>query len=150
MLMGAILMGCMHRAAEPLPEKSAFVPYAITDSSKITTYPDGLQLYVVSPGPGDYPQNGDQVTMQYVGYLADGTVFDDSYQREKPFSFSIGGGRVIAGIDAAVRKLRLGSKAILVVPPSLGYGDGTGDNKLPPKIPANATLTFHIDLIGSF
>ncbi|MBL0016200.1 MAG: FKBP-type peptidyl-prolyl cis-trans isomerase [Bacteroidetes bacterium] len=77
-----------------------------------------------------------------------------SYTRGTPLDFTIGSGKVIPGIESAARKLRLGTKAIVTIPPALGYGDGKDANgkdvKLPPKIPANARLTFHIDLVGSF
>jgi FKBP-type peptidyl-prolyl cis-trans isomerase len=128
----------------------AFTPYIIADSSRITTYPNGLKLYIVKQGPGDYPQNGERVLLHYQGRLADGTVFDDSYTRGEPLEFYIGGERVIAGIEDAAQRLRFGTQAIAIIPPSLGYGDGKSANGLPPKIPANATLTFHLDMVGSF
>jgi FKBP-type peptidyl-prolyl cis-trans isomerase len=128
----------------------AFKPYTIQDSSKIITYPDGLQIYVSKAGPGDYPANGTHVRMHYYGVLDDGTVFDESFSRDEPLQFNVGSNTMIDGIELAVRKLRLGSQAIVIVPPTLGYGDGKGKHPLPPKIPANARLTFHIDLIGSF
>lgn len=129
---------------------SNFTPYIIGDSSRITTYPDGMRIYVVEQGPGDFSQNGDKVLMHYQGRLDDGTIFDDSYSRGKPLEFAVGAGKVIQGIDLTARRLRLGTKAIAVIPPILGYGDGNGESKLPPKIPANATLTFHLHLVGSF
>jgi FKBP-type peptidyl-prolyl cis-trans isomerase len=156
--LGCLLMlslGCGRSAKQPstLPT-GAFEPYVIADSTQIKTYPDGIKIYVVKAGPGDVPQNGDHVKMNYHGMLDDGTVFDESYSRGEPLDFTIGSGKVIEGIESAVRKLRLGSKAIVTIPPALGYGDGKDANgkdvKLPPKIPANARLTFHIDLIGSF
>lgn len=152
LLMGALLWsncgkrGMANAEGDPIP----FTPYAIEDSTRLVTYPDGLKLYVVEHGPGDYPLPGDHVILHYQGRLQDGTVFDASYDRGEPFSFTIGAGKVIAGIESAMKQLRLGSKAIAVVPPSLGYGDGGERKELPPKIPANATLTFHLDLVGSF
>lgn len=129
-----------------------FVPFTISDSSKIVSYPDGLRLYVVSPGPGDYPINGTHLRMHYYGVLQDGTVFDETFSDEEPFKFTIGSHAVIPGIEEAVKKLRVGSKAIAIIPPQLGYGEGQGKGKkeLPPKIPANATLIFHLELIGTF
>jgi FKBP-type peptidyl-prolyl cis-trans isomerase len=127
-----------------------FTPYTIADSARITTYPNGLKLYVVKQGPGDYPDKGGRVLLHYQGRLADGTVFDDSYSRGEPLEFSIGGGKVIAGIEDAAKRLRFGTRAIAIIPPDLGYGDGKSSNGLPPKIPANATLTFHLDMVGSF
>jgi FKBP-type peptidyl-prolyl cis-trans isomerase len=143
--------GCGKKAIEkPSADAIQFKPYTIQDSSRIVTYPDGLKLYVVKGGSGDYPINGTNVRMHYYGTLDDGTVFDESYSRNEPLEFGMGSEKVIEGIELAVRKLRLGSQAIAIIPPSLGYGDGKGKQELPPKIPANARLTFHLDLIGSF
>jgi FKBP-type peptidyl-prolyl cis-trans isomerase len=158
--MGALLLLAilLHTGCGRKPEADAtgdgaavpFKPYAIQDSSKIVTYPDGLQLYVVKAGPGDFPINGTHVRMHYYGVLDDGTVFDQSYSRGEPLAFTMGASTVIDGIELAVKKLRLGSQAIAIIPSTLGYGDGKGKHELPPKIPANARLTFHLDLIGSF
>jgi peptidylprolyl isomerase len=152
-MLSLALVGC-GRSVAPTDEQPtaavAFQPLAITDSSKIVTYPNGLQLYIAFQGPGDFPINGTHVQLHFSGRLEDGTIFDESYRRGKPLEFSLGSGSVIKGIEDAVKKMRLGSKAIAVIPPSLGYGDGKGKNELPPKIPANATLTFQLELIGTF
>lgn len=149
----ALLLGSCGRSqdigATTVPN-AVFAPFEVGDPSQIVTYPDGLRLYTVEQGVGDYATNGTTVYLHYGGLLEDGTVFDESYSRGEPFSFIIGSKKVIPGIEEAVKKMRLGSKAIAFVPPSLGYGDGKAPNDLPPKIPANARLTFHIDLIGTF
>jgi FKBP-type peptidyl-prolyl cis-trans isomerase len=143
------LAGCARRDSKADLAPVEFTPYTIEDSSRIRAYPDGLQLYIVKQGPGDYPQNGENVRLHYYGVLADGTVFDESYSRDEPLEFTIGSGKVIAGLESAAKKLRFGTKAIAFVPPALGYGDGKS-TKLPPKIPANARLTLHLDMVGSF
>lgn len=153
LLVAMLHTACGHKAdhaAGNAGSTAAFKPYVIQDSSKIVTYPDGLQLYVSKPGPGDFPINGTHVRMHYYGLLDDGTVFDESFSRDEPLEFTVGSSTVIDGIELAVKKLRLGSQAIAIIPPTLGYGDGKGKHPLPPKIPANARLTFHLDLIGSF
>ena len=150
-----LVAGCGKSGKHPMDaQNGTFEPYVVLDSSKIKIYPDGIGIYVVKAGTGDIPQNGEHVSMHYQGILDDGTVFDDSYTRGTPLDFTIGSGKVIPGIESAARKLRLGTKAIVTIPPALGYGDGKDANgkdvKLPPKIPANARLTFHIDRVGSF
>jgi FKBP-type peptidyl-prolyl cis-trans isomerase len=138
------------KGPEPGSNMGAFKPYVIADSTKIITFPDGLKLYHVQQGPGDFPTDGISVKMNYYGVLQDGKIFDESYSRKEPLTFTVGGGKVIAGIDEAIRKIRYGGKAILVIPPSLGYGEATPTKDLPPNIPPNATLTFHIELLGTF
>ena len=56
----------------------------------------GVEIEILEPGDGQtYPKAGDQLTMHYTGSLTDGTVFDSSVQKNRPFSFQIGVGQVI-------------------------------------------------------
>lgn len=126
-------------APRPHPE------FSIEDSSKIQQFKSGLQMYVIQEGPGDFPRPGSVVLMDYVGKLANGVEFDNSYKRPEPFVFSLGSTEVIMGIAEGVTNLRYGSKAILIIPPSLGYKDEDR-----PNIPPNSTLYFHLELLGSF
>lgn len=119
--------------------------FEIRDSSRIQTLTSGLKFYLVQEGPGEFPRPGSRIVMDYVGMLEDGTVFDNSYERSEPFAFTLGHTDVIMGMAEGISLMRYGSKAILIVPPSLGYGD----EELP-NIPPNSTLYFHIDLLGSF
>ena len=72
-----------------------------------------------------------------------GTIFDSSVTRNQPFEFPLGEGRVIKGWDEAVAQLPVGSKATLVIPPELGYGD----RGAPPKIPGGSILVFEIEIL---
>ena len=82
--------------------------------------------------------------MHYVGTLEDGRKFDSSRDRNAPSTFPIGTGAVIRGWDEAVPGMRIGERRKLTVPPSAGYG---AQGK-PPSIPANATLSFDIELMN--
>jgi len=110
---------------------------------KTVTLPDGLRYVDEAVGKGPLPHTGQTVVVHYVGTLRDGTKFDSSRDRGEPFSFPIGGGRVIPGWDEGVATMRAGGRRKLIVPPALGYGSaGAGD-----KIPPNATLIFEIELL---
>lgn len=81
--------------------------------------------------------------MHYHGILG-GRSFDSSYERNQPFSFVIGQNQVIKGWEEGIPLLPVGTKAVLIIPPDLGYGqDGA-----PPVIPPNATLTFYVEVLG--
>merc|ERR1719231_534043 len=80
--------------------------------------------------------------MHYVGTLEDGTVFDSSRQRGRPFQFKIGHGKVIKGWDIGVMKMSLGEKAILFIGPDYAYG-ASGNGPVPP----NASLKFEVELL---
>lgn len=75
----------------------------------------------MTAGAQKQAQNGDRVRVTYVGRFADGTVFDSSDGHE-PLEFTVGGGEVIAGFDAAVTGLLVGERRAVEVAPEDGYG----------------------------
>jgi len=115
-----------------------------TPEGKMETTASGLQYVDVKPGTGESPQKGQQVTVQYTGWLADGTKFDSSRDRNQPFTFRIGQGQVIKGWDEGVATMKTGGVRKLVIPPDLGYGARGAGGVIPP----NATLTFEVELLS--
>ncbi|KAF9951650.1 FK506 binding protein proline rotamase rapamycin-binding protein [Mortierella alpina] len=104
----------------------------------------GVTIERLQPGDGKtFPNTNDRVTIHYVGTLLDGSTFDSSRQRGKPFETKIGVGKVIKGWDEGVPKLSLGEKAILRITPDYGYGA----RGYPPVIPENADLIFEVELL---
>ena len=105
---------------------------------------EGLQIKDITVGTGTVAQNGDTVTVNYIGTLDNGTTFDSSYSRKQPFSFTLGVGQVIKGWDLGVLGMRVGGTRELTIPPALGYGaQGAGG-----VIPPNATLHFTVALLS--
>ena len=83
------------------------------------------------------------VTVNYTGWLTDGTKFDSSLNPGRsPFRFTVGGGQVIKGWDEGLIGMKAGGKRKLTIPPSMGYG-----NQDMGVIPPNSTLVFEIDLL---
>jgi len=109
----------------------------------VRTTTSGLQYLEMLGGPGVEPLPGQQVTVHYTGMLEDGTVFDNSIERDQPFEFTLGQGIVIDGWEEGISMLKKGGRALLVIPPELGYGE-EGDGKI---IPPNATLIFNVELV---
>merc|ERR1711924_420515 len=107
------------------------------NSQKSSTLPEGMKLKQVRAGDGKtFPKDGDDVVVQYKGYLKDGTVFGSG-----SFSFRIGTSDAIQGWDLGVRRMSLGERAVLQVPAAFGYGSaGAG------PIPPNADLVFDVNL----
>ncbi|PCH96188.1 MAG: peptidylprolyl isomerase [Bacteroidetes bacterium] len=103
----------------------------------------GLKYIMVKEGDGVFPTIGQQVFVHYTGYLEDGKIFDSSVERGQPLPFPLGKGRVIKGWDEGVALLKKGGKARLIIPPDLAYGE----RGYPGLIPANAILTFDVELI---
>lgn len=80
------------------------------------------------------------MSLHYTGTLVDGTVFDSSVERNEPFEFELGKGRVIKGFEMFIPTMRKGEKSVLTCAPEYGYGPAGS----PPKIPANSTLRFEV------
>lgn len=96
-------------------------------------------------GTGDVATAGDNVTVQYVGALMNGTVFDASRNRgDQGFTFTLGAGQVIKGWDMGVAGMKVGGKRKLTIPASLAYGDQSVGGGL---IPANSALVFEVELV---
>lgn len=101
-----------------------------------------LQIIDVLEGDGKSAVKGALITTQYTGWLADGSEFDSSWSRGKPFQCVIGTGRVIKGWDQGILGMRVGGKRKLQVPAHLGYGERSVG-----KIPPNSDLVFEIELL---
>ena len=113
----------------------------VSDNSK----EQELQIEVLKQGTGEEVKSGDNIAVHYTGTLEDGTKFDSSLDRGKPFVFTLGIGQVIKGWDMGVLGMKVGEKRKLVIPPELGYGEtGTPGGSIPP----NATLIFEVELLS--
>lgn len=106
------------------------------------TKSNGLVIEILREGSGVSVKSGDTISVDYVGYLTDGTIFDESYKRGQKFSFVVGEGMVIPGWEEGVLGAKKGEKRRLTIPGELGYGS----RGIPGLIPANATLVFEIEV----
>lgn len=103
----------------------------------------GMYFIELKKGEGKAPQPGKMVSVHYNGYFLSGEVFDSSYERDEPFQFYFGIGKVIQGLDEGVSKMKVGGKYKLIIPSYLAYGD----QQVGP-IPPNSTLVFEIELLN--
>ena len=122
----------------PAPSKAAAAVVG-----KWVKLPSGLEYKETKIGTGREAKASDSVTVQYKGWLDNGTVFDSSRKPgREPLTFTIGAGQVIKGWDEGVTGMKAGGVRELKIPPDLGYGDeemGT--------IPANSRLHFEVELL---
>ena len=109
----------------------------------LITTATGLQFEDTVVGTGPEAAAGKSVEVHYTGTLADGTKFDSSHDRKKPFSFRLGAGQVIKGWDEGVAGMKVGGTRKLVIPGSLAYGP----RGIAGVIPPNAQLTFVVELL---
>lgn len=140
-------------ATFPMPGAAAMQPQAAesittqprTADSTTVTLESGLQYVQIHPGDGARADKGDKVFIHYVGSVESGEIFDSSRDRliPNPFSFELGSGRVVAGMDEGVSGMRVGERRLLIIPSQLGYGE----RGAPPTIAPGATLYFDIELV---
>nr|XP_020479803.1 peptidyl-prolyl cis-trans isomerase FKBP1A-like isoform X1 [Monopterus albus] len=112
----------------------------------------GVEIETITPGDGKttarkgrtFPKKGQTCVVHYVGSLTDGTKFDSSRDRDKPFRFKIGKQEVIRGWEEGVVQMSVGQRAKLTCSPDYAYGN----KGHPGIIPPNATLIFDVELLG--
>lgn len=104
---------------------------------------DSLVSQDLIKGKGAVVKDTQSVMAHYTGWLLDGTQFDSSWDRGQSSAFSLDS--VIKGWKQGLAGHTVGSQVLLVVPPSLGYG-----NKDQEKIPANSTLVFVVDILAAY
>lgn len=103
----------------------------------------GLRYKIIQKGSGAQAEKGKSVSVHYEGSLDNGQVFDSSYRRKDPITFTLGIGQVIQGWDEGIALLKEGDKARFVIPSYLGYGERGAGGVIPP----NATLVFDVELV---
>jgi peptidylprolyl isomerase len=133
---------------------TSMIPMASDDSAsaqsaaKPVTTSSGLQMIDTKVGSGASPRQNQTAVVHYTGWLyvngVKGKKFDSSVDRNEPFEFPVGAGRVIRGWDEGVASMKVGGKRTLIVPPQLGYGARGAGGAIPP----NATLIFDVELLG--
>jgi FKBP-type peptidyl-prolyl cis-trans isomerase FklB len=106
----------------------------------VTSLADGLQYRVLQAGHGPRPGDGDTVQLRYQGALADGSVFEQSDERQ-PAALRVSG--LVPGLREAVTLMPAGSRWEVVIPPQLAYG-ARGNRVVGP----NAVLVYTIEVLG--
>lgn len=143
---------------EQLAEDVQLIEQYLEDNNltaeRLTSY--DLYYIIEEQGTGEEPENGQNISVNYVGKFLDGKVFDtsiesvardaDIYSENRtyePFSFTLGQRQVILGWDVGMKLVNEGGKAILILPSYMAYGPrGSG------SIPANTVLLFEVELVS--
>lgn len=122
-----------------IAEGEAFLK-ANAQNDSVRVLPSGVQYKILTEGHGSIPTDSSTVTVNYVGRLIDGTIFDSTFKRKEPSTFVVS--KLILGWKEALRIMPEGSKWEVCVPPDLGYG-----SKKISKIPPYSTLIFTVELL---
>ncbi len=140
----SLLLGCGEATPPPDP-KAAPAPSdkAAAPQGDMKTTASGLRYSALKQGSGTVsPKASNTVKVHYHGMLLNGTVFDSSVERGEPISFPLNG--VIPGWTEGLQLMKVGDKFKFEIPPNLAYGEASPS----PKIPANSTLVFEVELLG--
>ncbi|MEX0869620.1 MAG: FKBP-type peptidyl-prolyl cis-trans isomerase [Nitriliruptoraceae bacterium] len=154
-LVFALITGCADGTVDPsAPSDGAEVPAEDDLAEKPTVDallpsdrgapPAELIVEDVVTGDGEVAEPGDTLQVHYVGVLWEsGRQFDASWDRGRPFLFTLGDGRVIAGWERGLTGMRVHGRRMLIVPPDLAYGERGVSGSIGP----DETLVFVVDLL---
>ena len=107
--------------------------------------PPSLQRQILSEGTGPLTVKGDYLITNYLGQIWGGKVFDNSYDRKATSTFQIGNGKVVPGWDVALVGVKVGSRVLLSLPPSDGYGSAGSSSA---GIKGTDTIVFVVDIVS--
>lgn len=126
-------------------DKKAIHEYCMENKLKVKRSQQGVSYQVTKKGTDAYPKKGDIVTLQYKGYLVNGTVFDKS-TKKKPFQFEVRAKKVIQGLDDAIIYFNKGAEGYIVIPSKLAYG-AMEINEKGVQIPPHSVLIFKVKVL---
>ena len=131
---------------KPVESKTVGTANRLPNQNTTKTMPPITELMMKDDvvGKGAEAKAGDSVTVNYVGALTNGTVFDASKNHgNEGFTFTLGAGQVIKGWDVGVVGMKVGGKRQLLIPANMAYGDRAVGG----VIPANSALIFEVELL---
>jgi FKBP-type peptidyl-prolyl cis-trans isomerase len=149
LVVALLLSGCAPKEPPPPPapvksdlqvKREKFFGVDAANDPAIDWRSTGLGVKILVAGDGPSPKFSDRVRMHYTGTLADGTVFDDTRAKDKPVVFALS--RLLRGMTDGLGFMKTGGRAILYIPPSLGYGSMQAGN-----IPPVSGLIFDVELL---
>jgi FKBP-type peptidyl-prolyl cis-trans isomerase len=150
LLVVSVLGGCNPAEAPPPPapvkseielKREKFYGAAVAADPAVDWRSTGLGVKILVEGEGAPPTFSDRVRVHYTGTLADGTVFDDTRAKGKPTEFGVS--QLVRGFSDGLTYVKPGGRAILYIPPSLGYGSMRAGN-----VPPVSGLTFDVELLA--
>jgi len=139
------LAACDNSIVAPVTvEATAFAAGLNVNLAASVKTSNGLYYRDITVGTGTAAIATNAVSVYYIGWLANGNVFDQTSSPTAAFKFTLGAGKVIQGWDQGIVGMKVGGRRQLIIPPSLAYG-ATGSGT---AIPPNAVLVFQVDLVS--
>lgn len=120
----------------------AIKPFAVKGVKKRKT-PSGITCYCIEQGHGKTAKKGDNVYVNYTGWLPDGTIYTTTRTSGEAQRFTAGMGEAFAGMDSALLMMPEGAKCRFIIPYRLAFGDKGYGNRIPPK----TDVTLDIEMV---
>jgi FKBP-type peptidyl-prolyl cis-trans isomerase FkpA len=121
-------------------DKKIIEDYLTAHSLTAQSTSSGLYYIIEKPGGANHPNINSYVSVNYQGFLTDGTLFDESYSNGTPTNFALNG--LVAGWQEGLQLIGVKGKIKLFIPSALGYGTTAKT-----AIPANSVLIFNVELV---
>lgn len=121
-LLAVIIVACDPAKKYEEEEKSLIADYVSTNNITVSPDANGIYIVEVNPGTGDLIHRGDSVGVRYTGSFLSGKEFDSNKEASAPFRFRVGSPDLIEGWSLALEKMKLGTKAKVLLPSKVGYG----------------------------
>lgn len=122
-------------------DENELIDYAVDHNLDVKRTDSGLYYLIQTEGKGPHYTHGQPCKAHYQGYTLDGKVFDSSYERGQPITFNVG--MMVAGWNEALKFMNAGTKAKLLLPSHLAYGD----RGFPGSIAPNTPIAFDMELV---
>ena len=142
---------------QPIPPKSDLIFDVELESLVKINYPkfdiagkdtlmldNGVKYIIAKKTDGDQVNPHDVVSIEYIGKLLDGSIFDASFDRGDSLTFEVSSNKVIKGLDSGMLKMKVGEEFRFIIPYMLAYGE----NGREPIIPAKSNLVFDVRLLS--
>ena len=119
-------------------------PPTLPEGATAVRSDSGLEIVEISPGDGATAEPGGTIRVQYRAWLAEGSLVDDTTDRDGPVELHLGEEQTIAALEEGVVGMRVGGRRRLIAPSDLAYGPGGHGDAVPPY----ATLIFDVELVS--
>ncbi len=127
-------------------DQNTIINYALDSLLDLQSTASGLYYQILREGEGPKIDWGDRIRVHYRGYFPNGKVFDSSYRRNEPLEFYVG--NMIDSWNEGLQLVRVGSKARLLSPSHLAYGEeGLKDRQDRILAPPNQVLIFELEVL---
>jgi FKBP-type peptidyl-prolyl cis-trans isomerase len=120
--LAVIIVSCNPSKKYEEEEKSLIEDYVAENNITVSPDADGLYFMEIEPGTGELIRTGDSVGVYYTLMFLSGEELQSNVEENTPYRFRVGSYELIEGWSIGLVKMKLGTKAKLLMPSSIAYG----------------------------